>query len=88
MPSPTVGSRLLDAVRPDGLTLPQIDPTAAVAPNADPWAMIRPAEDLALYGEVAQRRLRLDATADREAGVLRVGAVHEDVPFTPAIALP
>ena len=26
---------------------------------------------------------KLDATADREAGVLRVDAVHEDEPFTP-----
>ena len=26
---------------------------------------------------------KVDATADREAGVLRVDAVHEDVPFTP-----
>ena len=26
---------------------------------------------------------KIDATADREAGVLRVDAVHEDVPFTP-----
>ena len=32
-----------------------------------------------LYGD----RLvgKLDATADRDAGVLRVGAVHQDVPF-------
>jgi uncharacterized protein len=28
---------------------------------------------------------KLDATADRKAGVLRVDAIHEDVPFTPAI---
>ena len=26
---------------------------------------------------------KVDATADREAGVLRVNAVHEDGPFTP-----
>ena len=25
---------------------------------------------------------KLDATADRKAGVLRVDAIHEDVPFT------
>ncbi len=25
---------------------------------------------------------KLDATADRKAGVLRVGAIHQDVPFT------
>ncbi len=24
---------------------------------------------------------KLDATADREAGVLRVGVIHQDVPF-------
>lgn len=37
-----------------------------------------------LYGD----RLvgKLDATADRRAGILRVDAVHEDVPFTPAMA--
>lgn len=29
---------------------------------------------------------KLDAKADRKAGVLRVNAVHEDVPFTPEIA--
>ena len=29
---------------------------------------------------------KLDATADRRAGVLRVHAVHQDVPFTPAVA--
>jgi len=28
---------------------------------------------------------KLDATADRKAGVLRVDAVHEDVPFTKAM---
>jgi uncharacterized protein YcaQ len=28
---------------------------------------------------------KVDATADREAGVLRVDTVHEDVPFNPAI---
>ncbi len=37
-----------------------------------------------LYGD----RLvgKLDATADREAGVLRVDAVHEDVPFGKAMS--
>jgi len=37
-----------------------------------------------LYGD----RLvgKLDATADRRAGVLRVDAVHQDVPFDPAMA--
>ena len=36
-----------------------------------------------LYGD----RLvgKLDATADRAAGVLRVDAVHRDVPFTRAV---
>jgi uncharacterized protein YcaQ len=36
-----------------------------------------------LYGD----RLvgKLDAAADRPAGVLRVAAVHEDEPFTPAM---
>jgi uncharacterized protein YcaQ len=29
---------------------------------------------------------KLDATADRKAGLLRVNAIHEDVPFTKAIA--
>jgi uncharacterized protein YcaQ len=29
---------------------------------------------------------KLDAAADRKAGVLRVHAIHEDVPFTRAIA--
>jgi uncharacterized protein len=28
---------------------------------------------------------KLDATADRDAGVLRVTAVHQDVPFTRAM---
>ncbi|MFD0783833.1 DNA glycosylase AlkZ-like family protein, partial [Micromonospora azadirachtae] len=28
---------------------------------------------------------KLDATADRKAGVLRVNALHQDVPFTPAM---
>jgi uncharacterized protein YcaQ len=28
---------------------------------------------------------KVDATADRKAGVLRVHAIHEDVTFTPAI---
>jgi uncharacterized protein YcaQ len=37
-----------------------------------------------LYGD----RLvgKLDATADRDAGVLRVGAIHQDTPFTPTVA--
>jgi uncharacterized protein YcaQ len=29
---------------------------------------------------------RVDSTADRRAGVLRVGAIHEDVPFTAAMS--
>jgi uncharacterized protein YcaQ len=29
---------------------------------------------------------KLDATADRKAGVLRVNAIHQDTPFTRAIA--
>jgi uncharacterized protein len=29
---------------------------------------------------------KVDARADRKAGVLVVGAVHQDVPFTPDIA--
>ncbi|HEX6129840.1 MAG TPA: crosslink repair DNA glycosylase YcaQ family protein [Candidatus Limnocylindria bacterium] len=29
---------------------------------------------------------KLDATADRESSVLRVNAIHEDIPFTPAMA--
>nr|WP_152186393.1 crosslink repair DNA glycosylase YcaQ family protein [Segeticoccus rhizosphaerae] len=29
---------------------------------------------------------KVDATADRRAGVLRVGAIHEDVPFTAAMS--
>jgi uncharacterized protein YcaQ len=28
---------------------------------------------------------KLDATADRKAGALRVDAIHEDIPFTTAI---
>jgi uncharacterized protein YcaQ len=36
-----------------------------------------------LYGE--QFIGKLDATADRKAGVLRVDAIHEDVPFTKAM---
>jgi uncharacterized protein len=28
---------------------------------------------------------KVDATADRDAGTLRVDAIHEDVPFTPAV---
>jgi uncharacterized protein YcaQ len=36
-----------------------------------------------LYGD--QLVGKLDATADRKAGVLRVDAVHEDVPFTKAM---
>jgi uncharacterized protein YcaQ len=37
-----------------------------------------------LYGD----RLvgKLDATADRKAGVLKVGAIHQDVPFTPEMS--
>ena len=58
-------------------------------------AMIRPSEDLTLYradmagweraerGELPGWR-ELDATADRKAGVLRVDAIHQDVPFTKA----
>ena len=36
-----------------------------------------------LYGD----RLvgKLDATADRKAGILRVGAIHQDVPFDKAM---
>jgi len=30
--------------------------------------------------------LKVDATADRRAGVLRVDAIHEDVPFTKAMS--
>ena len=79
---------LLDVVRQ--LTLLQIDPTAAIAPNADLVAWSRlgssysPADLSAalpvLYGD----RLvgKLDATADRKTGTLRVNAVHRDVPFT------
>ena len=33
-----------------------------------------------LYGD--QLVGKLDATADRKAGVLRVDAIHQDVPFT------
>jgi uncharacterized protein len=29
---------------------------------------------------------KLDARADRQAGVLQVRAIHQDVPFTPAVA--
>ncbi len=36
-----------------------------------------------LYGDELVGKL--DATADRKAGVLRVDAVHEDVPFSPAM---
>jgi uncharacterized protein len=36
-----------------------------------------------LYGD--QLVGKLDATADRQTGVLRVHAIHEDVPFTPAM---
>ncbi|HTS96097.1 MAG TPA: crosslink repair DNA glycosylase YcaQ family protein [Streptosporangiaceae bacterium] len=36
-----------------------------------------------LYGD--QLVGKLDATADRAAGVLRVGAIHQDVTFTPAM---
>jgi uncharacterized protein len=36
-----------------------------------------------LYGDELVGKL--DATADRAAGVLRVSAVHEDVPFSPAM---
>jgi uncharacterized protein YcaQ len=85
---------LLDVVR--HLTLLQIDPTAAVAPNADlvGWSRLgsgyRPAElvtalqNRALIGD----RLvgKLDAMADRKAGVLRVHAIHEDVAFTRTMA--
>jgi uncharacterized protein YcaQ len=43
----------------------------------------RPAELPILYGD----RLvgKLDAAAEREAGVLRVHAVHQDIPFTTAM---
>ncbi|HET9082061.1 MAG TPA: crosslink repair DNA glycosylase YcaQ family protein [Trebonia sp.] len=37
-----------------------------------------------LYGD--QLAGKLDATADRKAGVLRVNAVHEDIPFTKEMA--
>ena len=37
-----------------------------------------------LYGD--QLVGKLDATADRKAGVLRVDAVHQDVPFTEAMS--
>jgi hypothetical protein len=36
-----------------------------------------------LYGD--QLVGKLDATADRKAGVLRVNAIHRDVPFTKAM---
>jgi uncharacterized protein YcaQ len=29
---------------------------------------------------------KLDATADRKAGVFTVNAIHQDVPFTPAMS--
>ena len=53
-----------------------------------------------MYKPVAQRRWgyfalpilygdrlvgKLDAIADRKAGVLRVNAIHKDVPFTPEV---
>jgi uncharacterized protein YcaQ len=43
----------------------------------------RPAELPILYGD----RLvgKLDAFADRNAGVLRVHAIHQDVPFTKTV---
>jgi uncharacterized protein YcaQ len=80
---------LLDVVR--RLTLLQIDPTAAIAPSADRVAWSRLGSSSAakrrwgyfalpiLYGD----RLvgKLDATADRRAGVLRVDAIHQDVAF-------
>jgi len=37
-----------------------------------------------LYGD--QLVGKVDATADRRAGVLRVDAIHEDVPFTKAMS--
>jgi uncharacterized protein len=36
-----------------------------------------------LYGDALIGKL--DATADRKAGILRVHAIHQDVPFTPAM---
>jgi uncharacterized protein len=36
-----------------------------------------------LYGDALVGKL--DATADRQAGVLRVHAIHQDVPFTPSM---
>jgi uncharacterized protein YcaQ len=86
---------LPDVVR--HLALLQIDPTAAIAPNADlvAWSRLGPS-----YSPAAKRRWgyfalpvlygdrlagKLDATADRKAGVLRVNAIHQDVPFDKAM---
>lgn len=88
-----VRAQLLDARRPDDLlatvehlmVLP-VDPTAAVAPAVDPRAR-------RCWGYFALPVLhgdrfvgKVDATADRRAGVLRVDAIHEDLPFDPDVS--
>ncbi len=88
-----VRAQLLDSTRPAGLldvmrrlTLLQLDPVAAVAPSADLVAWSRRWGYYALpvlYGDALVGKL--DATADRQAGVLRVRAIHQDVPFTEAM---
>ena len=108
-----VRAQLLDAAHPATrhdvvrqLTLPQIDPVAAIAPNADlaAWSLaarvypddpVVPAAD-ALRTRY-ERRLRALGiarargpacpvepadVADRKAGVPRVHALHQDIPFT------
>lgn len=80
------------------LTFVQVEPTAPIAPTADlvMWSRLgnvyREGELLeTVQGADSLFELNLmvrkvDATTDREAGVLRVHAIHEDQPFTAATA--
>ena len=68
---------LLTAVR--RLTILQLDPVSTVAPRGGRDRTASKASGDRLVG-------KLDATADRKAGLLRVSAVHQDVPFTAGMA--
>jgi uncharacterized protein YcaQ len=70
---------LAERVCPDHQVLPSAEADKPVAKRR--WGYCAPP---VLHGD--QLVGKLDATADRTAGVLTVNAIHPDVPFTPELS--